>query len=481
MHGEGSETGLQHLDFVLIDMLIMQFCFQLVFWINGNIGIIYANHSFRIQSVIFFSAQMALCLTPTTYDHMITRSCFSELTHMLVSMIEMWLLGRIFMIFIQLPVSVSLLLLVMVIYFDFDFFARQGLKALHMKHGLPVRKVVLVTTSDLAENALQRIQESVSRYQYQPVCAILTDNKTKKYFEWGVKILRASDPLLINKLDREWIDDAFVLLGDNNTYPKELMSSFLIMGITIHSSLSVLDDFPFAQIGMQELGSFKVLTKSVKLVSTRSLFLKRVIDILGGLAGCLITLLLTLVIGPAIYIKSPGPIFFKQKRVGRNGKYFYMYKFRSMYMDAEQRKTTLLEKNKIQGSLMFKMDDDPRIIGSEKKGKDGKPKGIGNFIRNTSLDEFPQFFNVLKGDMSLVGTRPPTLDEWNQYAPHHRIRMSTKPGITGLWQISGRSNITDFEEVIRLDRHYIEYWSIWWDIKILLKTVKVVLKHEGAK
>jgi lipopolysaccharide/colanic/teichoic acid biosynthesis glycosyltransferase len=130
---------------------------------------------------------------------------------------------------------------------------------------------------------------------------------------------------------------------------------------------------------------------------------------------------------------------------------------------------------------MFKMDDDPWIIGSEKKDRNGKPKGIGNFIRNTSLDEFPQFFNVLKGDMSLVGTRPPTLDEWEKYDLHHRVRMSIKPGITGLWQISGRSDITDFEEVVRLDREYIQNWSVWLDLKILFKTVGVVLRHEGAK
>ena len=129
---------------------------------------------------------------------------------------------------------------------------------------------------------------------------------------------------------------------------------------------------------------------------------------------------------------------------------------------------------------MFKMDDDPRIIGSEKKGKDGKPKGIGNFIRNTSLDEFPQFFNVLKGDMSLVGTRPPTIDEWNNYAPRHRARMAVKPGITGMWQVSGRSKITDFEQVVALDKKYLENWSPLLDIRILLKTVKVVLNHDGA-
>ena len=130
---------------------------------------------------------------------------------------------------------------------------------------------------------------------------------------------------------------------------------------------------------------------------------------------------------------------------------------------------------------MFKIDDDPRIIGSEKKDKNGRPRGIGNFIRKTSLDEFPQFWNVLKGDMSLVGTRPPTLDEWEKYDLHHRVRMSIKPGITGLWQISGRSDITDFEEVVRLDREYIQNWSIWLDFKILFKTVGVVLRHEGAE
>ena len=150
-------------------------------------------------------------------------------------------------------------------------------------------------------------------------------------------------------------------------------------------------------------------------------------------------------------------------------------------MDAEERKKALMDQNKISDGMMFKMDDDPRIIGSEKKDKNGKPAGIGNFIRKTSIDEFPQFWNVLKGDMSLVGTRPPTLDEWAQYDPHHRVRMSIKPGITGLWQISGRSDITDFEEVVRLDREYIQNWSVWLDLKILFKTVGVVLRHEGAE
>src|SRR5699024_10666589 len=164
-------------------------------------------------------------------------------------------------------------------------------------------------------------------------------------------------------------------------------------------------------------------------------------------------------VGPFIYLRSPGPIFFRQTRVGKNGKVFEIYKFRSMYLDAEERKSELMEQNEMSG-LMFKLENDPRII-----------KGIGRFIRRTSIDELPQFWNVLKGDMSLVGTRPPTVDEWEQYELHHRIRMATKPGITGMWQVSGRSDITDYEEVVRLDTEYIENWSIGLDIKILLKTV----------
>ena len=139
-------------------------------------------------------------------------------------------------------------------------------------------------------------------------------------------------------------------------------------------------------------------------------------------------------------------------------------------MDAEERKKELMEQNKVKDGMMFKMDDDPRII-----------KGIGHFIRKTSIDEFPQFWNVLKGDMSMVGTRPPTLDEWEKYSPRHRIRMATKPGLTGMWQVSGRSNITDFEEVVKLDERYIREWNFALGIKIILKTVGNMVSGDGAE
>ena len=149
-------------------------------------------------------------------------------------------------------------------------------------------------------------------------------------------------------------------------------------------------------------------------------------------------------------------------------------------MDAEERKKELMAQNKVSDGMMFKMDFDPRIIGNKILPDGTKKTGVGQFIRKTSIDELPQFWNILKGDMSLVGTRPPTLDEWEKYEPHHRARMSFRPGLTGLWQVSGRSNITDFEEVVKLDTQYIGEWSVKNDIRIIFYTIVGVLKNNGA-
>jgi lipopolysaccharide/colanic/teichoic acid biosynthesis glycosyltransferase len=176
----------------------------------------------------------------------------------------------------------------------------------------------------------------------------------------------------------------------------------------------------------------------------------------------------TIFLAPAILLESPGPLFFKQIRIGKNGRRFTFYKFRSMYVDAEERKKELMAQNEMHGS-MFKMTNDPRITK------------VGKFIRKTSLDELPQFWNVLKGDMSLVGTRPPTEDEYLHYEGWQKRRISFRPGITGLWQISGRSNIKDFDEVVKLDLEYIDNWSIGLDMKIILKTVYAVFRGDGAE
>ena len=301
--------------------------------------------------------------------------------------------------------------------------------------------------------------------------------------ESGIKddIIQADIPIiygmdrLLEYVRQNVVDEVFIDVYNSKKQLSELSDLFLQMGIVVHIGMGYLPkDLPNAF--MESMGEADVITASINIATGWQLSIKRITDIVGAVVGLVITGIAYMFVAPAIKIASPGPVFFKQKRVGKNGRIFNIYKFRSMYMDAEERKKELMEKNEMQG-LMFKMENDPRIIGSEK----GPGKGLGNFIRKTSIDELPQFWNILKGDMSLIGTRPPTVNEYEQYDLHHKIRLSMKPGLTGMWQVSGRSEITDFEEVVRLDTKYIENWSIGLDIKILFKTIQVVFDREGSR
>ncbi len=239
------------------------------------------------------------------------------------------------------------------------------------------------------------------------------------------------------------------------------------MGITTHLLLDTYE-LPESEKFISSIGTVPVLTYHSVSLDRVQLFWKAIMDISGALFGLIVFSPVFLFTALAIKIESPGPVVFAQERVGKNGKRFKIYKFRSMYKDAEARKAELQAKNKMSGGLMFKIDDDPRITR------------VGKFIRKTSIDELPQLINVVKRDMSLVGTRPPTVDEVEKYERHHHRRISIMPGITGMWQVSGRSEITDFEEVVKLDKKYIEQWSIGLDIKLIIKTVTSVLGRRGA-
>ena len=295
----------------------------------------------------------------------------------------------------------------------------------------------------------------------------------------GVKVVANADdaPMYVCQ---QWIDEVLMAPSLNVKYPKELIDKFIETGVTFHLNLAKISNVPGKKQFVEKIGNYTVLTTSINYASTKQLAMKRAIDILAGIVGCICTGIIFIFVAPAIYVNSPGPIFFTQERVGRNGKKFKMYKFRSMYLDAEERKAEFMKQNKIHDARMFKLDFDPRVIGNKILSDGTHKTGIGDFIRRTSLDEFPQFFNVLKGDMSLVGTRPPLVGEVNLYELHHRARLAIKPGITGMWQVSGRSDITDFEEVVRLDKEYISNWNIGLDIKIILKTFMVVFKRDGS-
>jgi len=239
------------------------------------------------------------------------------------------------------------------------------------------------------------------------------------------------------------------------------------MGRTARIILDTFD-LPVSKSFVSSVGTYPVITYHSISLDKFQLFIKAIIDKVGAAIGLVLLAPVFLATAIAIKLDSPGPVFFKQTRAGAHGNEFRMYKFRSMYVGADEQKQALAAMNKVKGGLMFKIDEDPRVTK------------VGTLIRRTSLDELPQLFNVLKGDMSLVGTRPPTMDEVEKYDPEHWRRISIQPGITGMWQVSGRSEVLDFNDVIRLDKKYIDEWSLLLDLKLILQTVKVVLTMRGA-
>lgn len=273
----------------------------------------------------------------------------------------------------------------------------------------------------------------------------------------------------LEKIIKENVVDEVVFALPKN-YVGEIEPYILLcekMGITVRMVLN-LYDLKIAKTHLTCIGTLPMLTFHTVSLNRTQLFIKRLMDIFGALVGLFITSIVSIFVATAIKIDSPGPVIFAQDRVGLNGRVFKLYKFRSMCTDADNKKKELSKMNEVGGGLMFKIKNDPRITP------------VGRFLRKTSLDEFPQFLNILKGEMSLVGTRPPTLDEVSKYAAYHRRRISIKPGLTGLWQVSGRSSITDFDEVVKLDTKYIDEWSILLDIKIIFKTMINIFKKDGA-
>ena len=273
---------------------------------------------------------------------------------------------------------------------------------------------------------------------------------------------------MLEYIRRNVVDEVFVHLSSQTNLPiNKIIKELEVMGVTVDLNINVFEMEIPVQREIERIGNYYTVSFSPKIHSFKQIFFKRVMDIVGAIVGLLITGIVTVFLAPALLIESPGPLFFSQVRVGKNGRRFKIYKFRSMYMDAEERKKELMSQNEMEG-LMFKMENDPRVTK------------VGKFIRKTSIDELPQFWNILKGEMSLVGTRPPTEDEFLQYEGYHRRRLNMTPGLTGLWQVSGRSDTKNFEEIVAMDVEYIDNWSLKEDIKILFKTVGVVLKGKGA-
>ena len=475
---------LKHGDFILLDILCLQLCFMLGFWLLNGSGNPYGTDRHKLQAAVLVVSQLVVTLFADNYSGILRRKRFDEFLAVLKYILEILAVALFYLFLAKSSADASRLQFgfTSLIFVVIDYLFRQLNKRRIFRSGVNKQKsIVLVTGKDYVVDAMQKLHDPNAYQDYTISGIILLDSdQPVSYDGLDVPVVPLGDQAM-QRLIHSWVDEVFILQPENLPFPSVLQDELMTMGIAVNYTMTAISDDRWPATDIKKIGKYKVLTNNVRFATAGQLALKRGMDIMGGLIGCVLTGILFLFIAPAIYSKSPGPIFFTQERVGQNGKTFKMHKFRTMYLDAEERKAELMAQNKIRDGMMFKMDDDPRIIGSEKKDKNGRPIGIGNILRSTSLDEFPQFADVLMGKMSLVGWRPCTLGEWKKYDMRHRIRASMKPGLTGMWQISGRSEITDFDEVVRLDREYIENWSLRLDIIILLKTIWVVLTHKGAK
>lgn len=474
MFRRASNGWEKHIDFMLWDMLCLQMAYGLANVVCQGVWFPFYNPIYRNMVFIFFLCQVFVLFSEENFKNIMRRRSWDELKATFRQSVLLLLIVSCYLFSTKTAYSRLTLFITWEVYFMFSYGMRCLWKKILGKKRNGERFLIVITTAEMAESVLRDLQVSVIYGGVNIVGLALAgeDAADRMGTEIGGVPVVADIDTVARYISRELVDEVLLTLPRKIPLSEKLYSELVEMGVTVHLRILHAVKREGKKQSVGALGSYTVLSTSVNMVSLKDAFYKRVMDIMGGIVGCLITLVFCVIIGPIIYLQSPGSIFYAQERVGKNGRTFKLYKFRSMYPDADARKKALMEQNGETDSRMFKMKDDPRIIGGR--------RGIGAFIRKYSIDEFPQFWNVLKGDMSLVGTRPPTRDEWDKYELWHRVRLAAKPGITGMWQVSGRSKITDFDEVVRLDREYIQRWSKRLDMLILVKTVLLVFKGDGA-
>lgn len=479
MYKMTAKGWLKHWDFLLVDFLTLEISFLCAYIIRHGLVNPYVNPVYRNMAIVLVFIEAMVVFLFDSFRGVLKRGYYVEATATLRHAV-MVILVSVFYLFLTQEAEIYsrvTMIVTLCLYAPMSYGCRLALKHymdVHKDVMLGTRLLLIMTSQAQVETVVRTIEENnYERLRIVGIC-VVDQNTENRFVGPGLRSIKLDE--VVGYVCRNWIDELLVNIPPELPLNEDIINQFVEMGVTVHINLDKMARIAGQKQEIEHLGGYNVISASLNMATPRQLLMKRALDICGGIVGCLCTGILFLFVAPCIYIQSPGPAFFSQIRVGRNGKKFKLYKFRSMYMDAERRKKELMEQNRISDGRMFKIDNDPRIIGSEK----GPEKGLGNFIRRTSIDEFPQFYNVLKGDMSLVGTRPPTVDEWEKYELHHRARLAIKPGITGLWQVSGRSTITDFEEVVKLDKKYIEEWKFATDIRILLKTVCEIFVRNGS-
>ena len=460
----------KHFDFFVLDVISWFLSFLISFYIRHRNFSLFQERIYVLFLFVYIISNLFIYFLLNPYDNVLRNGYLVELKNTILNSVLITLASTAFLFIFKIGNEFSriTLFLTSVIYVLISYVLRLIWKKHIREKAVETVKngdksLLIICKFKEAEVIINNIKKNnYDYYQISGLCIV--DKKMIGEIIDECEIV-ASKENLLDYVSSKWIDDIFI--SSYNLIPKAIMKELSLTGIPIHIKIDEIKDLNDRVQIIENFSSYNTIGVVRREYNFFEPLIKRLMDIIGGLIGCLFTLLLIVVIGPMIYVKSPGPIIYVSDRVGKNGKGFKFYKFRSMVLNADDLKDSLKKQNRVKDGMMFKIENDPRII-----------PGIGSFIRKTSLDEFPQFFNVLKGDMSLVGTRPPTVDEWQKYSPYYRSRLSIKPGITGLWQISGRSEITDFDEVVRLDNEYINNWSIDLDLKILFKTVFYMFKGD---
>ncbi len=469
MYRKQKKSWVKHLDFLILDMICLEIAYYISCLIRlGNIRKMPLSREYNRLAVVLLLLDICIIFFFEAYTGILRRNKIQELKSVIIHCSTIFAAITVYIwankqseIYSRQVILVFWGIAIGIEYFSrclWKIYIRQ-----RMIRGKKLSQMIVVTEERYAEQCMADFLHD--RYkEFDITGVVIVDHDRVGDSIQGVPVVASADTFLeyirINVVDEVFIN------GNTRESSEALANELLELGITVHFNL-VRESRLMPNKLVERCGKYMVLTTSMKIATTRQVFLKRCIDIIGSLFGLLLMGIAFLIFAPLIKIQSPGPIFYEQTRIGKNGRRFKFYKFRTMIVGADAMKQDLMKENEMDG-FMFKMEEDPRIFG------------VGKFMRKYSIDELPQFWNVLKGDMSLVGTRPPTEDEFEQYELHHKARLGIRPGLTGMWQVSGRSDIKNFEEIVALDTKYISDWSLGMDIRILFRTVWVVLTGKGS-
>ena len=480
MYKRNAQGWSKHIDFMIIDELSLQIAFILAVYIRHQIWAYASSRYLNLGMTLILMDAVVMMLLNTMHD-VLQRGYYAELVATFKHCLCVFAVNAVFVFATKTGADYSrtILFLTLLFHFVFGYCTRIAWKKAIRKYNagrIKRSRMLVVVSPDTAEDILQHLDDnSLGDYE---IAGVVLAGDSKEAAVGGYPVVADLDSAA-DYIVREWIDSVYIDAPLVDEKVIRLMDDCATMGVPTHYHVPNMSRNGVKRFS-ERIGGTTVLTSSINYATPLQILIKRCFDIVAGIIGSFLALLIMAIVGPLIKKQSPGPILFVQERIGRNGKPFKFYKIRTMYMDAEERKKELMDQNKISDGLMFKMDFDPRVIGNEILPDGTRKTGIGEFLRKTSLDEFPQFFLVLKGTMSTVGTRPPLPEEYKLYKYHHRARMAIKPGLTGMWQVSGRSDITDFEEVVRLDTEYIANWSPELDLMIIIKTIGGMFSHKGA-